>query len=120
MKYTNQPTEAQEQSLVMEWASLNPRLRWLHAIPNGGSRDKREGANLKRQGVKKGVSDLCLPLACRGYHGLYIEMKRKKGGTVSSEQRKFIDDMTANGYYAAVCKGAEEAIKLIKWYIGGD
>ena len=119
MKTTTQLTEAQEQALVIEWAKYNPRLKWLYATPNGGSRDKREAANLKRQGVKSGVSDLHLPLACRGYHGLYIEMKRRKGGTVSKSQHEFIVDMNANGYYATVCKGADEAIKLIQWYIGG-
>lgn len=117
MKVTTELTEAQEQALVIEWAQYNPRLKWLYAIPNGGSRDKREAANLKRQGVKRGVSDLFLPVPCRGYHGLYIEMKRTKGGTVSPKQREFIADMTANGYYAAVCRGAQEAIKLIEWYM---
>lgn len=39
-----------------------PKLpdKLLFAIPNGGSRNIREGANLKRQGVTRGVADVIL------------------------------------------------------------
>ena len=119
MKITVQLTEAQEQALVIEWAQYNPQLKWLHAIPNGGSRHKAEAANLKRQGVKSGVADLFLPLPRRKYQGLYIEMKRVRGGTVSKEQREFLRDMSEQGYKAVVCRGHKEAIEAIKEYIEG-
>ena len=32
--------------------------RLLFAVPNGGSRHKIEAANMKRQGVKRGVADV--------------------------------------------------------------
>ena len=113
-------TEAQEQQAVIAWAAhyqgLYPCLKWLHHIPNGGSRDKKEAVNLKRQGVKAGVSDLFLPCACHGYHGLYIEMK-SKNGKLSKKQAEFIEDMIRQGYKAVVCYGAETAIKVIMQYI---
>lgn len=110
-------SEAQEQALVMEWASYFPSLRWLHAIPNGGSRNKAEAANLKRQGVKRGVADLFLPVPCSEYHGLYIEMKRFKGGVISKWQKEFIADMKKSGYRAVVCCGHKEAIDEIRKYM---
>ena len=70
-------SEAQEQAAVIEYCEFI-HVPVFH-IPNGGYRNAREAANLKRQGVKAGVPDLCIPVAKGGYHGLYIEMKTKKG-----------------------------------------
>lgn len=111
--------EDAEQVLIFKWASYYPILRWMHAIPNGGKRNPREAARLKAQGVKSGVSDICLPLPMGGYHGLYIELKRRKqDGTskVSKNQTAFCRDMTTLGYKAVVCYGANEAIQVIKEY----
>lgn len=115
------PTENQEQRNLIQWANLRrglyPELEWLHAIPNGGKRSKIEAACLVAEGVKAGVPDLHLPVARHGFHGLWIEMKRKQGGFVSTEQRRWLDAMQVNGYCAGVCKGWEEAAKLITWYL---
>lgn len=105
--------EAQEQIAVVqycEWRKLP-----IFAIPNGGSRNKIEAINLKRQGVKPGVPDLCIPVPRRCYHGLYIEMKYGNN-KASDQQEEWIDLLTANGYLAKVCWGAGEAIALIDWY----
>ena len=111
-----QPTEAQEQAVVVEWAKMR-RLPLFH-IPNGGSRDVREARNLKLQGVRAGVPDLFLPMASQGYHGLFIEMKRERGGTVTQAQREWLDLLERNGYRAAVCRGAQAAISEIRGYLG--
>ena len=74
-------TEAQHQAMVMKWSqqpeirSRWPELALLYHIPNGGTRDAIEGRHLKQQGVKRGVPDLCLPVARENYHALYIELK---------------------------------------------
>ena len=82
------PTEADEQIALFEWAALQsgrfPELTLLHHVPNGGSRNKIEAARLRAQGVKSGVPDLCLPVARGGNHGLYIELKRQRGGRILS------------------------------------
>lgn len=71
--------EAIEQTKLFNWVVLArgkyPELDMLYHIPNGGSRNKIEAANLRRQGVRSGVPDLCLPVARGNYHGLYIELK---------------------------------------------
>jgi len=75
-------SEATEQETLIQWCgwqqSKYPELKLIYHIPNGGSRNTLEAANLKRQGVKAGVPDLCLPVARNGFHGLYIEMKYGK------------------------------------------
>ena len=72
-------SEATEQEKLISWTQYQyneyPELKLIFHIPNGGSRNTLEAANLKRQGVKAGVPDLCLPVARQNYHGLYIEMK---------------------------------------------
>lgn len=115
------PTEDQEQAALMAWAQMQtaarPELALLHHIPNGGARNARTGARLKAQGVKKGVPDLCLPVPCGGYHGLYIELKRVSGGHVSAEQAEMLNALAAYGYKARICRGAEEAINTIRDYL---
>ena len=91
----------------------------VFAIPNGGSRDRREAARLTAQGVKPGVPDLMLPRAAGKYHGLFIEMKREKGGTTSPAQKEWIALLNAEGYYARVSKGFDEARETIEQYLAG-
>lgn len=86
-------------------------------IPNGGSRNVREAANLKRQGVVAGVPDLCIPLVRGGFCGLYIEMKRNAKSTVTVEQRKWINRLNEEGYLAVICCGADAAICQILCYL---
>lgn len=117
----NIPTESQEQTTLFQWAALMegrwPELRLLYAIPNGGSRHPVEARHLKEQGVKPGVPDVCLPCSRGNWHGLYIEMKRRKGGRVSVEQKKMILALRAQGYKAEVCRGWEEAKNTICEYL---
>lgn len=116
--YHFNPQEKDEQIAVIQFCSILG-IPVFH-IANGGSRNYLEAINLKRQGVKAGVPDLMIPMAMKGYNGLFIEMKRVKGGRVSDEQREWITLLNANGYLAVVCKGSGEAIDTIRNYISGE
>ena len=120
---TNPPEET-EQIQIFQWAAYSvgrfPELRLLHAIPNGGARSAVTGAKLKAQGVKAGVPDMCLPVSRGGYHGLYIELKRRHGGRVAPEQRTWIADLSGQGYLAVVCCGCDEAIDVLEKYLTGS
>ncbi len=113
-------SEAMEQEALMEWAGYMraqyPELELLHHIPNGGSRNRLEAVHLKRQGVKAGVPDLCLPVARGKYHGLYIEMKYGKNKP-SQEQKKWLHALSEQGYAVKVCYGWESASELILKYL---
>lgn len=117
-----QPTEEQEQAYVIQWREIMmnqyPELRRLIHIPNGGLRSKTEAVRLKRVGVKAGVSDLFFASPHGGYHGLWIEMKRKHDGKLSASQKEWLEDMRAAGYMAERADGAEEAIEIIERYLG--
>lgn len=115
------PLEAQEQKALFTWAAFNlgthPELQLMFAIPNGGSRDRREAHNLRMQGVKAGVPDICLPVPRGAYHGMYIELKRTTGGRLSDEQKIWLDQLEKQGYKAACCRGYGEARQLIERYL---
>ncbi len=110
------PTEAQEQIALVEWCDLM-RIKIIH-IPNEGKRTLYSGRELARMGLRRGVPDLFIPAARKGFHGLFIELKRIKGGRVTEYQQKWIDTLNNRGYLAIVCYGADEAIAEIKRYFG--
>lgn len=115
-------TEAQHQKAVFDWSKqpnirrAYPELALLFHIPNGGSRDVVEAKHLKQQGVKSGVPDLCLPVARDRFHALYIEMKTEKG-RIRSEQKWWIDHLVEAGNCVTVCRGWEDAVSTVLWYL---
>ena len=92
-------------------------MKWIYAIPNGGYRNKAEAKKLKATGTKRGCPDLCLPVAKNGKHGLYIEMKYGKN-KCTIEQAKWLDWLYKQGYMCKVCWSADDAIAVIKEYLG--
>jgi len=113
--------EAEEQATLFRWAKLCrqqfPEIELLYHIPNGGNRDIKEAANLKRQGVKAGVPDLCLPVARGGWHGLYIELKVGRNKP-TEKQEAWIRELSKQGYAVKVCYGWEAASRVIRNYLG--
>jgi phage tail sheath gpL-like len=80
-----------------------------------------------RLGSQKGFPDLMIfdppsgmrsPVTCQLHAGVpvgvAIEMKRAKGGKVSPEQTDILAKLANRGWITAVCKGADEAIKLLE------
>jgi hypothetical protein len=140
--YAKSNTEHAHQVALFMWAShaktLEPRLEWMHAIPNGGLRDKRTAGRLKAEGVKQGVSDVFLPVPMMDqnamrldYCGLYIELKRIKSfahetgiarakGILSEKQEKFKAYANSVGYRAVECYGWKSAISEICLYLYCD
>jgi hypothetical protein len=117
-------SEHQEQVCLFQWAEINkekyPELEWMFAIPNGGSRNKREGALLKAEGVKAGVSDIFLPVPRCGFHGLFLEMKKEHKGITSELQIDFQRFALSQGYLAVVCHGAPKAKIVLDIYLQGN
>lgn len=117
------PTEAEEQTALFSWAEFAqaqyPELALMFHVPNGGSRHQIEAARLKAQGVKPGVPDIFLPVPRGGYHGLYIELKRrdKRLSKISNAQKIWLTALGGQGYKCLVCFGADEAEREITNYL---
>ena len=112
--YTNPPEEA-EQKILAQWLDLH-QVNWFHP-PNGGDRNVIVGRKLKLQGVKRGVPDVIIvdpPPACPANVGVAIELKRRKGGSLTLEQKEWLNVLEQRGWAVAVCKGADEAIRFLE------
>ena len=117
------PSEESEQITLFTWANMQkgnyPELRLMFHIPNGGLRSKPEAKRFKASGVKPGVPDIFLPAPRGMWSGLFIEMKRTKGGRVSEEQSEWISRLEAQGYKCEVCRGWQKAAEAIVKYLEG-
>ena len=118
------PTEHAEAAMLIRACkaaeATHPELRLLYAIPNGGHRAWRTAAQMKAEGVKAGVPDYHLPVARGGYIGLWVELKRTKGGRLQPEQRAWMDALAAQGHRVALCKGWEAAFNVIRDYLADN
>lgn len=101
------------------------RVRQFHpdamilSIPNGGRRDARAAAQMKREGVLPGAPDLFVPEPRGQWHGLFIEMKRQDGRT-SKEQVIVHQQLAERGYKVDVCHGADHAYMAFLRYVYGN
>jgi hypothetical protein len=122
-------TELREQARLVRWShkplvrELMPQLRYLHHSPNGGRRDSFTGAQMKALGTKPGFPDLVLPVKSPGSlgrtPGLAIEMKADKGKT-TPEQDDWLAHLSAQGWYATVCRSADDAREVLCHYLAVD
>ena len=101
------PSEHEEQRDFVSWFRKTFPDVWISAIPNGGHRNKAAALKLKMEGVSPGIPDLYIPA-----WGLWIEMKRQKGGSVSEYQKAWIKYLRDIGHQVEVCKGCEAAKKV--------
>jgi len=107
--------EHEIQKAICEYLDMRKVCYW--AVPNGGSRNKREAGRLKAEGVKAGVPDLCLI-----HDGFYYGLEVKKPATstpkgyLSKNQKKFhkkIED--AGGTVKTVYSVADVILWVNTW-----
>ena len=87
---------------------LFPHVIAIHPA-NGGSRNIREAANLKRMGVTAGVPDLIL--WWEGGHGV-IELKAGRGA-LSEHQRLMLQTLGTYGVRTSVCRSLDEIVQTL-------
>ena len=88
---------------------------WNHC-PNGGSRHKREAANLKAQGVKAGFPDVAIYEPRGKYHGLFIELKRD-GAKPRPNQVEWLKSLKKRGYFVEHTDSLDEFIEIVDNYL---
>jgi len=97
-------------------------LEWLHAIPNGGERNKIQAGKLKAEGVRAGVADTFLPFPHAGFSGLYLEFKKpgfetRKNGGLSEKQIRFKDFVEKVGFRYKIAYNYLQAIEITIEYL---
>lgn len=119
------PLEDEECIVFATWLRAN-KIPAAHIANESRSSSKNamiRGAKLKKMGQSRGVWDYEVFVPIRGitgavdcYQQLKIEMKKKKGGTVSPEQKEWKKVYELAGIPCKVCKGADEAIAFVDEY----
>ena len=113
-------TEHNEQVKLFQWAKMqsskHPQLSMMFAVPNGGQRNIVTATKLKAEGVKSGVPDIFLAFPSNTAHGLFIEMKSKKG-KISENQKEWLGALSSSGYLCVICYSFSEAQQVIIKYL---
>jgi hypothetical protein len=115
MPINETPLEEQEQMRLSAW--LTRRGIRHTASANAGKRTIQAGRKLKLMGMSPGFPDITIPIPSGGYHGLYIELKREKGGHPTYEQLDWITFLRMKGYFADFAYGFEEAKQIVCKYL---
>jgi len=108
------PTEHDEQMAVVQYLEL--RNIKFTSIPNSTfTKSWKVKKRNKEEGLRAGLPDLFIIIKNKP---LFIEMKREKGGVVSEYQKEWIEAINkCSGIKAYICKGFEEAKKIIDKYL---
>ena len=117
MQKLNVPLETEEQRNFV--AHLERIGVLFYAVPNEGKRSRWAAQKMKAEGMKPGVPDIVICHARGGYHGLYIELKRRNStaSALRPNQREWKENLEAQGYRVEVCKGAMHAADVVADYI---
>lgn len=120
------PQEWEEQAEFVRRATEEGFAADLAYVPNDGKRGFYAQRLVKLMGISAGYPDLIFDRACGFYHGLRIEMKRKRGAyswtpkgllkAVPQHQRDRIQRLRDNCYLAVVAFGADEAMTILRAY----
>jgi len=89
---------------------------FLIAVPNGGRRDAKTGALMKKEGAVAGVADLILFDPFGKKPPLFIEMKLPKG-VQSESQVRFQRAYTQAGYTYTICRTFDQFKELVINYV---
>jgi hypothetical protein len=116
------PLEEEEVMAFHQWLQINdiPHTHVPNEIGGSTSAIKARAVKMKKMGTSKGFPDLLVFIPITGvtgeidsYQMCAIEMKRRKGGTVSKDQKRWLEILQASGAMTAVCHGADEAIAFV-------
>lgn len=103
------PTEQVEQQNLVRW--LDAKGYKYTAIPNSTyTKSWQQKRRNTAMGLRAGFPDMVVIA-----NGVFmcIELKRLKGGALSTFQKDWIEQLRAAGVPTGVCKGAHEAIAFI-------
>lgn len=113
-------SEAEIQKECIDWFKERYPQLWndgvLYHIPNEGKRSGRNGRSLVLTGLVCGVADLCLAVGRKGYHAMYVEMKRD-GTYQRASQKQWEAGITKHGNKYVVCRSQEEFSKIVEEYL---
>lgn len=106
--------ESDIQIACVKWFKMQYPRYVIFAVPNGGTRDKKEMIWMLREGILPGAADLTI---C-GDNGkiLFIEMKTKTGKQ-NPHQKEFEEKVKKLGFQYVICRSLEDFIKVVREWV---
>ena len=105
------PSEHQEQKVLVSWFRIQYPNYLIFSVPNGGTRNKIEAKKLKDEGALAGIPDIVI---CTPGKTIFVEMKKRKGGTVSKAQKEIHSLLEDMGYDVIIGYGFSDAMEKIQ------
>jgi hypothetical protein len=94
------------------------KIKYIHAGLGEMQDTSFKRIDAWRKGYIKGKVDFVLALKNKNYDGLAIEFKHPNGqGTLSNEQREYLEEMDFFNYKTAVITDYDEAVKILDDYM---
>jgi len=97
---------------------------FFHKTNNEGKRSSFQGHNLKRMGLRPGVSDIFIYYPTTSFHGLWLEVKRKKEYSFSERstktwmaQEEFLKTVKDVGFAGYFCYGWVHGKEIVEQYL---
>lgn len=106
--------ESEIQQACVRWFRLAYPQYIILSIPNGGSRNVIEAANLKREGALAGASDL---LIVADHRVLFVEMKKPKGRQQRT-QKDFQRRVEILGHRYVICYSLDDFMQKVREWLG--
>jgi len=112
----NQSPEHDAQVAIVDLIkSMAPELMFTATV--GGVRlSMNQAKRMKAAGYLRGIPDLLFFEPRGEFMGLAIELKARKGGRVSADQRSALNKLTERGWRAEVAHGYGEALSVLRSY----
>ena len=111
-------TEREECVLLVDYLNLlkmqGKVMLFTHTAQETYTTSWSQKMKNKQMGVNKGFPDYVV--ITDGFT-LFLEMKRKRGGTVSPEQKEWHEALAKTGQRVMVCRGFDEAKEFIDLHI---
>lgn len=112
--------EQTAQIQVVRWLrQFRPGVLFTSPAAAGERLNFRKAVRVKMMGYTAGTPDLQIYEPRQGFHGLFVEMKREKGGRIEPEQKAFLEASAQRGYKVEVCHGTQAAVDAITAYLDG-
>lgn len=110
------PSEHKIQAALIDYLKINARSDVFYfAVPNGGLRNIRVAQQMKAEGLRPGVADICFMLP--GGRCAWLELKTKTG-QLSDHQHGFKTRCRELGHFWAMARSVDDAIPhLAAWNV---
>ncbi|MFA5071919.1 MAG: VRR-NUC domain-containing protein [Candidatus Pacearchaeota archaeon] len=107
-------SEYDEQCLLVQYLELK-KIRFSKVAQETYTSNWGIVAKNKKSGLRKGVPDLIIIIpGNKKNHLIFIEMKKKKGSSISQEQKDWWCDLNkCEGVKSFICHGFDDAKEII-------